>query len=63
MKATAKKQKALPLTSDFVRYLGAFERLHWLFSQSGSRLRTRHRGDGHNGGELFPPIQWSEELQ
>jgi hypothetical protein len=37
MKATAKERKALPLTNDFVRYLGAFEHLHWLFSQSGPR--------------------------
>jgi hypothetical protein len=25
------------LTGDFVRYLGAFEHLHWVFSQSGPR--------------------------
>jgi len=37
MKATAKEQKTLPLTSDFVRYLGAFEHLYWVFSQSGPR--------------------------
>jgi hypothetical protein len=37
MKATAKEQKTLPLTRDFVRYLEAFEHLPWLFSQSGPR--------------------------
>jgi hypothetical protein len=37
IKSTAKEQKVLPSTSGFVRYLGAFERLHWLFSQSGPR--------------------------
>src|SRR5258708_38462422 len=37
MRATAKEQKTPLLTSDFVRYLGAFECLHWLFSQSGPR--------------------------
>jgi hypothetical protein len=37
MRATAKEQKTPSLTSDFVRYLGAFECLHWLFSQSGPR--------------------------
>ena len=37
MKATTKEQRTRPLTSDFVRYLGAFEHLHWLFSQSGPR--------------------------
>src|SRR3981081_3156053 len=35
--STAEEQITLPLTSDFVRYLGAFEHLHWLFSQSGPR--------------------------
>ena len=33
----AKQQRVLPSTSGFVRYLGAFEHLHWLFSQSGPR--------------------------
>jgi hypothetical protein len=37
MNGTAKEQKTRPLTTDFVRYLGAFEHLHWLFSQSGPR--------------------------
>jgi hypothetical protein len=37
MRAIAKKQEILPSTKDFVRYLGAFEHLHWLFSQSGPR--------------------------
>jgi hypothetical protein len=37
MKPTVKGQRTPPLTDDFVRYLGAFEHLHWLFSQSGPR--------------------------
>jgi hypothetical protein len=37
MRAIAKEQEILPSTRDFVRYLGAFEHLHWLFSQSGPR--------------------------
>jgi hypothetical protein len=37
IESTAKEQKVLPSTSGFVRYLGAFEHLHWLFSQSGPR--------------------------
>jgi hypothetical protein len=37
MKAISKEQEILPSTKDFVRYLGAFEHLHWLFSQSGPR--------------------------
>jgi hypothetical protein len=37
MRSSAKEQQVPPPTSDFVRYLGAFEHLHWLFSQSGPR--------------------------
>jgi hypothetical protein len=37
MSSTAKEQSALPSTTGFVRYLGGFEHLHWLFSQSGPR--------------------------
>jgi hypothetical protein len=37
IESTAKEQKVLPSTSGFVRYLGAFEHLHWLFSRSGPR--------------------------
>jgi hypothetical protein len=37
MRAIAKEQEILPSTNDFVRYLGSFEHLHWLFSQSGPR--------------------------
>jgi len=37
MRAIAKEQEILPPTKDFVRYLGAFEYLHWLFNQSGPR--------------------------
>jgi hypothetical protein len=37
MRPIAKGQEILPSTNDFVRYLGAFEHLHWLFSQSGPR--------------------------
>ncbi|HMF78507.1 MAG TPA: hypothetical protein VK604_22810 [Bryobacteraceae bacterium] len=37
MQATAHEQNTLSSTSDFARYLGGFEHLHWLFSQSGPR--------------------------
>jgi hypothetical protein len=37
MRATIKEQQILPLARSFVRYLGGFEHLHWLFSQSGPR--------------------------
>ena len=37
MRATIKEQQVLPLAGSFVRYLGGFEHLHWLFSQSGPR--------------------------
>ena len=37
MRAAIKKQQILPLAGSFVRYLGGFEHLHWLFSQSGPR--------------------------
>jgi len=38
MRPITKGQEILPSTNDdFVRYLGAFEHLHWLFSQSGPR--------------------------
>src|SRR5882757_2873249 len=37
MRATMKEQQTLPLADSFVRYLGGFEHLHWLFSQSGPR--------------------------
>jgi Condensation domain len=37
MRPIAKGHEILPSTNDFVRYLGAFEHLHWLFSQSGPR--------------------------
>lgn len=54
MRATIKEQQILPLAGSFVRYLGGFEHLHWLFSQSGPRaLRTCHGGDGHNDGEAM----------
>jgi Condensation domain len=33
----AQEQQILPLAGSFVRHLGAFEHLHWLFSQSGPR--------------------------
>ncbi|WP_035351906.1 phthiocerol/phthiodiolone dimycocerosyl transferase family protein [Edaphobacter aggregans] len=37
MRATVNEQKILPSAGSFVRYLGGFEHLHWLFSQSGPR--------------------------
>src|ERR1700730_18647601 len=37
MRATIKEQQILPSAGSFVRYLGGFEHLHWLFSQSGPR--------------------------
>jgi hypothetical protein len=37
MRATIKEQQILPSAGSFVRYLGAFEHLPWLFSQSGPR--------------------------
>ena len=37
MKATIEEQQILPSAGGFVRSLGAFEHLHWLFSQSGPR--------------------------
>src|SRR5215468_9697899 len=33
----ANKQRTFPTPDDFVRYLGTFEHLHWLFSQTGPR--------------------------
>jgi hypothetical protein len=37
MRGIAKEQEIPSSTNDFVRYLGAFEHLHWLFSRSGPR--------------------------
>jgi hypothetical protein len=37
MRAAIKEQQILPSVGSFVRYLGGFEHLHWLFSQSGPR--------------------------
>jgi hypothetical protein len=37
MRTSARAQKTLSSSNDFVRYLGRFEHLHWLFSQSGPR--------------------------
>ena len=34
---TVKEQQILPSAGSFVRYLGGFEHLHWLFSQSRPR--------------------------
>ena len=37
MRATTREQQVLSMTGSLVRYLGGFEHLHWLFSQSGPR--------------------------
>src|SRR5262250_3543076 len=36
-RVTAHQRRTFPTPDGFVRYLGSFEHLHWLFSQTGPR--------------------------